>query len=72
MMKAKSLIRETEIEPHELLLVKVIKVAISDARQTQSQSRQREALEFLWLCCPIVAERVGLPEPPHLPYLRGE
>lgn len=43
-MKAKSLHRQTELEPHERLLVKVIRVAIADAKQTRSISRQQEAV----------------------------
>lgn len=69
-MKAKSLRGDAEIEPHERLLVKVIRVAIADAKQTHSPGRQLEALEFLWLCFPAVAQRVALPMPPHIPYLR--
>ena len=61
-MKAKSL-QQSEIEPHERLLVKVIKVAIADARQTKSATMQQDALEFLWHCTPAVAERLALPVP---------
>ena len=55
--------QSTELEPHERLLARVIRTAIADAQQSALPHRQREALEFLWQCCPIVAERVGLPEP---------
>ncbi len=68
-MIARRLSREsqsTELEPHERLLARVIRIAIADAQQTAQPYRQREALEFLWHCCPMVAERVGLPEPPEV------
>jgi hypothetical protein len=69
-MKASSLHGEPDIEPHERLLAKVIRVAIADAKQTRSLCRQQEALEFLWLCFPAVAQQVALPMPPHIPYLK--
>lgn len=65
-MKAKSLHHhQVELEPHERLLAKVIKLAISDAKQTKRTKMQQEALDFLWHCTPVIAERLALPVPPH-------
>lgn len=69
-MTAKTEIRDFELEPCEALLAQVIRLALRDARQRDSQALQREAVEFLWLTCPGIAERAHVEKPPHLAYLR--
>jgi hypothetical protein len=35
--------------------------AIKDARQSQDRSLQQEALAWLWVCCPDIADDLSLP-----------
>jgi hypothetical protein len=37
--------------------------AIKDAQQTQDSVRQQEALAWLWVCCPDLADELQLPLP---------
>ena len=37
--------------------------AIKDARQSQDRSLQQEALAWLWVCCPDIADDLNLPTP---------
>ena len=41
--------------------------AIYDAHQSESLPLQQEALEWLWVCCPDIAEDLELPELDSLP-----
>jgi hypothetical protein len=41
----------------------VTSVALRQARQSDDPLLQREALSWLWVCCPDVAEAMGLPTP---------
>lgn len=47
-------------EPSERLLVGLIVQAIQDADQRRNAKLKAEATEFLWTCCPRIAERAGL------------
>ena len=37
--------------------------AIKDARQTHDLVLQQEACAWLWVCCPDIADELGLPTP---------
>ena len=37
--------------------------AIRDARQTCDKALRQEALTWLWICCPDIADELGLPTP---------
>lgn len=41
----------------------VLARAIRDARQTRDKVLQQEALAWLWICCPDVADELGLGMP---------
>ncbi|MFN8490060.1 MAG: hypothetical protein U0350_20905 [Caldilineaceae bacterium] len=41
----------------------VLARAIRDARQTRDKALQQEALTWLWVCCPDVADELGLALP---------
>lgn len=49
------------LDPAEQLLAAMVKQALADARQTHNPRLQREALQWLWQCCPIVAQTAQLP-----------
>jgi hypothetical protein len=42
----------------------VTALALCHAQQSQNPALQSEALSWLWLCCPDMAEEMNLPEPP--------
>jgi hypothetical protein len=41
----------------------VLPHAIKDARQAKDSALQQEALAWLWVCCPDVADELALPTP---------
>lgn len=41
----------------------LLQQAIADARQSQDRALQQEALAWLWICCPDVADDLHLPRP---------
>lgn len=44
-----------------LLLDDMVIRTLQDARQTANPALRQEALEWLWLCCPDIAEQLALP-----------
>ena len=51
-----------EPEPEQMLLAAVVRQAIKDARGND-QMLKAEALAFLWVCMPDLAERLHLERP---------
>ena len=45
----------------------VTALALRQAQQSQDPALQGEALSWLWLCCPDIAEEMNLPGPPSSP-----
>lgn len=41
----------------------MLQQAIADARQSHDRALQQEALAWLWICCPDVADDLHLPRP---------
>ncbi len=41
----------------------MLQQAIADARQSQDPVLQQEAISWLWVCCPDVADELRLPRP---------
>jgi hypothetical protein len=41
----------------------MLRQAIADARQSQDAVLQQEAITWLWVCCPDVADELSLPRP---------
>jgi hypothetical protein len=41
----------------------MLRQAIADARQSQDSILQQEAITWLWVCCPDVADELRLPRP---------
>lgn len=41
----------------------MLQQAIADARQSQDAALQQEAISWLWVCCPDVADELRLPRP---------
>lgn len=50
------------LEPEELLLAALLRVAIKDALQHRNEHIRREAARWLWWVAPSVAARVGVPQ----------
>ena len=46
---------------HVDMLDGMLALAIKDACQTQDKALQQEARTWLWVCCPDVADELGLP-----------
>jgi hypothetical protein len=44
-------------------LDEMLRQAIADARQCQDSLLQQEAITWLWVCCPDVADELSLPRP---------
>lgn len=41
----------------------MLQQAIADARQTHDPALRQEAVSWLWVCCPDVADELRLPKP---------
>jgi hypothetical protein len=50
-----------ELTPEERLFAAVIRAAIKDALSAKQPQVRYEAIVFLWMVCPCVAERAKLP-----------
>jgi hypothetical protein len=48
-------------EAEDAVMDTMILRAIADARQTDDPMLRQEALTWLWICCPDIADQLGLP-----------
>lgn len=53
-----------DLEPEELLLAQLVRVAIRDARQAKNVRVQEEARWWLWEHAPAIAARAGVTSMP--------
>jgi hypothetical protein len=50
-----------QLQPEELLLAQMVRVAIRDATQTRDERLRHEAAQWLWWVAPGIAQHAGVP-----------